>query len=194
MHLQKIAKKLIIQQHLYEYKKAPLERFTFLQISSELIFVHHWIVELGSVIKVKPGVTKELRFSSRNSLNWREEKMQTNALIVSFWEKNKLPAQLIRSPVKKFFVFNEKQFLGKFWTFGVFFSKIIWKKPILSSRFNSAFFKWIKLPWQPSHHQACQVICVKKFFNNVCQLPKAVWITKFLSIVKAHLRLWYWYW
>ena len=58
MHLKKIAKNLIIEQHLYEYKKAPLERFTFLQISSELIFVHHWMVELGSVIKVKPGVTR----------------------------------------------------------------------------------------------------------------------------------------
>ena len=45
-------------QHLYEYKKAPLERFTFWQISSKLIFVHYWIVELGSVIKVKPGVIR----------------------------------------------------------------------------------------------------------------------------------------
>ena len=57
MHLKKIAKNLLIEQHLYEYKKAPLERFTLLQISSELIFVYHWMVELGSVIKVKPGVT-----------------------------------------------------------------------------------------------------------------------------------------
>ena len=58
MHLKKIAKNQIIEQHLYEYKKAPLERFTFLQISSELIFVHHWMVELGSVNKNKPGVTR----------------------------------------------------------------------------------------------------------------------------------------
>ena len=55
---QKKLKELIIEQHWYEYKKAPLERFTFLQILSELIFVHHWLMELGSVIKVKPGVTR----------------------------------------------------------------------------------------------------------------------------------------
>ena len=53
-----MAKNLKIEQHLYEYKKALLERFAFLQISSELILVHHWMVELGSVIKVKPGVTR----------------------------------------------------------------------------------------------------------------------------------------
>ena len=58
MHLKEIAKNLIIEQHLYEYKKGPLERFTFLQISSELIIAHHWMVELGSVIKVKPAVTR----------------------------------------------------------------------------------------------------------------------------------------
>ena len=58
MYLKKIAKNLIIEQYLYEYKKAPLEKFTFLNISSELIFVQHWMVELGSVIKVKPGVTR----------------------------------------------------------------------------------------------------------------------------------------
>ena len=55
---QENSKNLIIEQHLYEYKKAPLESFTFLQISLELISVHHWIVELGNVIKVKPGVTR----------------------------------------------------------------------------------------------------------------------------------------
>ena len=58
MHLKKIAKNLIIEQHLYKYKKAPLEIFTFLKISSELIFVHDWMVELGCFIKVKPGVTR----------------------------------------------------------------------------------------------------------------------------------------
>ena len=58
MHRKKIAKNLLIEQHLYEYKKTLLERFTFLQISSELILVHHWMVELGSFIKVKPGVTR----------------------------------------------------------------------------------------------------------------------------------------
>ena len=49
---------MIIEEHLNEYKKAPLETFSFGQISSELIFVHYWIVELGSVIIVKPGVTR----------------------------------------------------------------------------------------------------------------------------------------
>ena len=42
-----MSKNLIVEQNLYEYKNLPLERFTFCQISSELIFVHPWIVGLG---------------------------------------------------------------------------------------------------------------------------------------------------
>ena len=87
MHLKKIAKNLIIEQHLYEYKKAPLERFTFLQISSELIFVHHWMVELGSVIKVKPGVTRGPLCVGPVSLLW-----------FGNGERSKMPMQVTQTP------------------------------------------------------------------------------------------------
>ena len=85
MWLKKIGKNLIIEQHLYEYKKAPLQIFTFWQISSELIFVHPWIVELGSVIKVKPGVTRGPLCCDR--LNWIEVQNVGNftTWIIRFW-------------------------------------------------------------------------------------------------------------
>ena len=76
----------IIEQHLYEYKKAPLERFTFLQISSELIFVYRWMVELGSVIKVKPGVTRGPLWScfSKNILS-KSRKISSNHWWADVW-------------------------------------------------------------------------------------------------------------
>ena len=45
-------KNLIIKQYFYEFWKA-----IYFLITSEFIGLHHRIVELGEVIKVKPGVS-----------------------------------------------------------------------------------------------------------------------------------------
>ena len=95
MHLKKIAKNLIIDQHLYEYKKAPLERFTFLQISSELIFVHHWMVESGSVIKVKPGVTRGALWALLRITLWSDFRVcfpRQNSHLYPAWQLQRYPS------------------------------------------------------------------------------------------------------